>query len=423
MFVTGPPLDRSTLLALALLSALAIIAELLGFFLSSSAKGSIAFIPYLAAVLIVPSWATVVSAVAVKLAAELLRGAQPIKVVFNVSQHAVATAFAIAVYLGLGGTSLLEQLDLGLAAVTVTSGLPALGALAASFIANGILVTGVIAINTNRQFHDVIRETFLPSLGLDLLATPVVFIFAWVYARYGPIAASALWVPILGLRQLNKTNAELDRMNQELLQLMVKSIEARDPYTSGHSRRVERFARQIARAIGLSSATVNRVSQAALLHDVGKINEKYAPILLKPDKLTPAEWEIMQQHPADGAELVSTMSQLHDLVPSIRHHHERWDGRGYPDGLAGEQIPLASRIIALADTVDAMTSERPYRPPLTYEQVKHELIRGRGTQFDPEIVDRLILNGLWLTIFAPPRDTGGSFSGPQLVGPASHGVG
>ena len=110
----------------------------------------------------------------------------------------------------------------------------------------------------------------------------------------------------------------------------------------------------------------------------------------------------MQEHPADGANLVATMTRLQDVVSPIRHHHENWDGTGYPDGLAGESIPLASRIIRFADTIDAMTTERPYRLPLTEAQVKAEVVRCRGTQFDPLIADRLLSSALWPTLFASP---------------------
>ena len=210
-----------------------------------------------------------------------------------------------------------------------------------------------------------------------------------------------MWVPILGLRQVQRTNLELEQTNEELLELMVKSIEARDPYTSGHSRRVRQFSTTIARAIGLSERQIEHVGHAALLHDVGKIYEKYAGVLSKEDKLTPEEWAIIQEHPADGAELVATMTRLRDLVPAIRHHHENWDGTGYPDRIAGETIPLAARIIRFADTIDAMTTERPYRRPLTEAQVRAEVIRCRGTQFDPEITDRLLASPLWPSLFAP----------------------
>jgi len=187
--------------------------------------------------------------------------------------------------------------------------------------------------------------------------------------------------------------------------LMVKSLEARDPYTSGHSRRVQHYSTIIGRAIGLRERDIDHLSRAALLHDVGKIYEKYAAVLSKQDKLTPDEWAIIQDHPADGANLVSTMTKLRDVVPAIRHHHENWDGTGYPDGLAGEQIPVASRIIRFADTIDAMTTERPYRAPLTESQVRAEVIRCRATQFDPQIADRLLSSPLWTSIFTSPSVT------------------
>jgi putative nucleotidyltransferase with HDIG domain len=202
---------------------------------------------------------------------------------------------------------------------------------------------------------------------------------------------------------VHRTNLELEQTNEELLELMVKSLEARDPYTSGHSRRVQHYSTIIARAIGLSERQIDEIGRAALLHDVGKIYEKYASVLSKQDKLTPEEWAIIQDHPADGANLVSTMTKLRDVVPAIRHHHENWDGTGYPDGIAGERIPVASRIIRFADTIDAMTTERPYRAPLTEGQVRAEVIRCRASQFDPQIADRLLSSPLWTAIFTSPN--------------------
>lgn len=404
LYSLQPGVNARDVTALVLLGALAIVAESLSFVLSAAAKGSIAFIPYLASILIVPSWSAVAVAVGIKLCVEIVRRAEPLKALFNVAQHALTTGFALLAYVSLGGDSLLSLVDVGLGAASLRVGMPAIAALTASFFINSTLVSGAIALSSGRTLREAWRETHLGSIGVDLLASPIVFIFAWVYAKHGPIAASVIWVPILGIRQLNKANSDLDRMNRELLQLMVKSIEARDPYTSGHSRRVEHFAGLIARALRLPDRESRRVVQAALLHDVGKIHEKYAPILLKADRLSPSEWATIQQHPIDGAELVATMTQLKDLVPAIRHHHERWDGAGYPDGLSNEQIPMAARIIALADTIDAMTSARPYRPALTPEEVRRELIRCRGTQFDPDIVDRLLVDSAWQTIFSPPRD-------------------
>jgi putative nucleotidyltransferase with HDIG domain len=236
----------------------------------------------------------------------------------------------------------------------------------------------------------------------------VIFVFAWVYAYFGAIGAALVWVPFLSLRHVTRANVEFQRTNEELLQLMVKSIEARDPYTSGHSRRVARYAVAIARLLGRSEKEVKDIEMAALLHDVGKIYEKYGPILSSTGRLSAAEWTVMQEHPIDGANLVSTITRMRHLVPAVRHHHENWDGSGYPDRIAGENIPVASRIIMFADTIDAMTSERPYRRPLSEAEVCAELLRCRGKQFDPSISDRLLTAGVWKTLFGEATSRGQS---------------
>jgi putative nucleotidyltransferase with HDIG domain len=235
------------------------------------------------------------------------------------------------------------------------------------------------------------------------MTAPVVFGFAYLYTYFGPIAAALLWVPLVGFRHWAKTTVDLAQTNRELLELMIKSIEARDPYTSGHSRRVSQYATIIARAMRLNERDIEKIGTAALLHDVGKIHEKYGPILRKTEKLNLDEWAIMKEHPADGATLVATMTRLTEFVPAIRHHHERWGGAGYPDGLSGDSIPLASRVIMVADTIDAMTTVRPYRKALSEADVRSELLKHRGEQFDPEIVDTLLSSVQWRQIFTPPH--------------------
>jgi putative nucleotidyltransferase with HDIG domain len=404
--------------AVLLLCALAVVAEVLTFLLPNSAHGSIGFIAYLAAVLISPSITTIGFATALKLLVEIAQRRDSLKKSFNIAQFAITLTLAVLAYRTLGGRTLLDLGDRSLLAATQAVGLAAVAAFAVSMLVNIGLVVGVIAVSSGRSSWQVFRETKLPTLGVDLLAGPVIFVFAWVSTAFGSIAAVALWVPILGFRQLNKTNLELEQMNQELLQLMVKSIEARDPYTSGHSRRVQEYAVIIARGAKLSGRDVERISQAALLHDVGKINDKYHPILTKPDRLTPEEWLIMKEHPIDGANLVGTMTRLRHLLPAIRHHHENWDGTGYPDRIAGELIPLDARIIALADTIDAMSSARPYRPGLTPEQVRAEIVRCRGRQFDPELSDRVLSSEVWSRLFPNEVVEHPEATGLRLVRPA-----
>lgn len=401
LYQLEPSVPQDALGPVMLLCVLALVAEALGVWHANSVIGSIGFIPYLALVLVVPNWIALFGAVLVRVVIEVMSKRDPQKALFNVNLQTITFAIAVMVFVMSGGVSMQGFAEQSLAQITVAIGLPAMVAFITSFAVNSTLVSAIIAAGSNRRFVDVWRATHISTIALDILASPIVFLFAWVYVTFGAYAATALWLPVLGLRQLHKNNLDLERTNSELLELMVKSMEARDPYTSGHSRRVQQFSVAIARGLGLSTSEVDKVSRAALLHDVGKIHEKYAPILRKPGHLSPEEWQTMQLHPADGAELVSTMSKLHDIVPAIRHHHERWDGTGYPNGLAGETIPRISRIIAFADTIDAMTSERPYRQPLTEAEVRSELVRCRGTQFDPAITDQILSAPVWRQLFPP----------------------
>jgi diguanylate cyclase (GGDEF)-like protein len=166
---------------------------------------------------------------------------------------------------------------------------------------------------------------------------------------------------------------------------LVSTVEAKDPYTYGHSRKVNTYAVALAEAIGLSPEEVSRVSTAALLHDIGKIGIP-DKILNKKGKLNRADWEAIKTHPRLGAIIVGNVPNLVPCVSSILHHHERWDGSGYPEGLKGEEISMEARILAIADSFEAMSSARPYRPALCSEKILKELRNGTGSQFDPELV-------------------------------------
>lgn len=400
------------------LSGLGILAQMLMFSLPSGGGGTIAFIPFLALVLVAPHWT---SAVAVGLAyviAEAVSRRPLIKAVFNVAQMSLAVALGTLCYLLAGGESILgmpiEELTRDVRLFVV----PFLILTVVFFALNTLSVSGAIAVSEGKSVLRVWRRNTLHAVVYDVLAAPVVLLLAWAFARTGPFGAICLAIPLFGVRQLYSTTAKLEQVNQELLQLMVKAIEARDPYTSGHSQRVAHYSKIIARAIGLTPRRIDRVGTAALLHDVGKIDEMYAPILSKPDKLTPDEWAIMQTHPIRSAELVATVSNLRDLIAPLRHHHENWDGSGYPDGLVGDDIPLESRIIMFADTIDAMTTDRPYRQARGEADVRLEFIRQRGRQFDPEICDRLLASPLWSLLFAPDQRQPTPISTRAVLAPA-----
>jgi diguanylate cyclase (GGDEF)-like protein/putative nucleotidyltransferase with HDIG domain len=170
---------------------------------------------------------------------------------------------------------------------------------------------------------------------------------------------------------------------------LVSTVETRDPYVYGHSRKVNSYAVALAEAIGLSPDDVSKVSMAALLHDIGKIGIP-DKVLNKRGKLNKEDWEAIKSHPRLGANIVGNIPNLVPCVSSILYHHERWDGGGYPEGLKGEEIPIEARILAIADSFEAMTSARPYRPALSHEEVVKELRQGAGVQFDPKLVETFI---------------------------------
>jgi hypothetical protein len=374
---------------------IALITHLMGLTLSrqgvGGVAGSVSFVPFLASAAISPDWATAAGVTGVCVVVQIVRRRPAAKGVFNICQQCLSVSVAILAYRMFGGTSVLSG-----------GALPYVGfvALFLTYSAvNSLSVSAVVALSDGRGLWDVWSENNMGTLAYDIIALPMIAGLAWVYARYGPPGAFIVAVLLLGLRELYNVNLQLERANQELLELMVAAIEARDPYTSGHSRRVSEHAKIIAQILGLRMSLTKRVGIAALLHDVGKIHEVFAPILLKPGRLTEEENAIMQTHPIKSEELVSKVSQLRDIVPAVRHHHENWDGTGYPDGLAGDRIPLASRIIMFADTIDAMTSDRPYRKALDADAVRSELMKHRGRQFDPSICDALLSSGRFEELF------------------------
>jgi putative nucleotidyltransferase with HDIG domain len=345
-----------------------------------SATGSIAFIIYIAAALVFgPTWCTIIAGLSITIAQLAIRK-PAIKIVFNVSQNVAALVAATAVYLSLGGEVPPRALDAAI--------LPLFGLVLTYLLINSSAVSGAIAISEGRQFGDVwVRNTW--SLATyDLIASAFGLGIAWVYSGWGVIGMAGVVLPILFLRHTYLVNLRLQATNRELLELMVKSIEARDPYTSGHSQRVSEIARALARDLGLSFSEVDQIATAALLHDVGKIYEEFAPILRKQGRLTDEEQALMRSHPVRSAELVSTISNLRGYVEKcVRHHHESFNGTGYPEGLGGDAIPIGARIVLVADTSDAMTTDRPYRRALTYDGLVRELDRYAGIQFDPRVVE------------------------------------
>ncbi len=192
-------------------------------------------------------------------------------------------------------------------------------------------------------------------------------------------------------RELHLKNIELRKAYLSTVRALSEAVDAKDPYTRGHSERVGVYASRIARELACEPPFIERIYLAGLLHDIGKIGIPDA-IIGKPDRLTPEEYLQMKRHPEIGARILEPVDFLADIVPCVRHHHEWYDGssNGYPAQLRATEIPYPSRIILIADTVEAMTSDRPYRNALPFDRVIEEIARFSGTQFDPEVADAFI---------------------------------
>jgi putative nucleotidyltransferase with HDIG domain len=187
-------------------------------------------------------------------------------------------------------------------------------------------------------------------------------------------------------KELETAYLKLKAANRQALLGLAEAIEAKDPYTKGHCGRVAAYAMALARECHYPEAELESLEFAAFLHDIGKIGIRDA-VLLKPGPLDEEEWKHMKIHPEVGYEIASKIDMLKPTMAAIRNHHERWDGRGYPDGLAAENIPLSARVVCLADAFDAMATDRPYKRALTLEECGVAITKSRGVQFDPQLVD------------------------------------
>jgi putative nucleotidyltransferase with HDIG domain len=221
-------------------------------------------------------------------------------------------------------------------------------------------------------------------LGVAVMLVPVLLL-RFSQSQY----ISRTTIMVSELRQKNaelvRTSQQLTEVNEGLIKALSQAIDLRDPFVEGHSQHVARYAVLIARELGLSDTRIENVRRAALLHDLGKLGIPDS-ILLKTERLTTEEYELVKRHASLGAEMIERLTPLAHLAPFIRHHHERFDGCGYPEHLSADAIPLEARILSVADTVEAMASDRPYRPAQLANRIMNELRANLGTQFDPVVV-------------------------------------
>jgi putative nucleotidyltransferase with HDIG domain len=347
-------------------------------------QSSVAFIPFIASTFLFDSgWAAAIAACAELTVELVVRRKAPIRAVFNSCQMGLSVIAAAWAYQALGGTfSLLEF---------KVFPLPVAGAVLSFFFVNTLAVSLAVAFAHGERIPAAWARIAGASLIYDLFSSLLAPLLAFLYVQFQIPGILLLIIPLYFVRHLYQVTLQLEQVNRDLLELMVKAIEARDPYTSGHSLRVSQIAGQIAKDVGLGHRAVEQIKTAALLHDVGKIYEDFAPLLRKESRLDATEKALMQTHPTRSAELVATISGFRGVIEqAVRHHHENFDGTGYPLGLAGESIPIGARIIMIADTMDAMTTDRPYRKALSFERVIQELQRYSGRQFDPQLVDVVV---------------------------------
>jgi putative nucleotidyltransferase with HDIG domain len=383
-------LPPSGLLGLAGLVAIALMSESLPFGVSVGATGSstasVTFVPLLASVqLFGPTAGVLVFGLTVPFAELFVRRKGLFRASFNFAQTIVATTLAGAAFSLLGGLSLHATADPDISSQLIPFVSYGLIFLTVNHAAVSLAITLSQGLPFRRVWHRLLANTGA-SLN-DILISPIALAVAFLYVQFGVFGIVVLVLPMLFIRYSYLTTSKLRESNADLLTALVKAIEIRDPYTSGHSMRVSQLAQQIAEELGLNRITVDRIANAALLHDIGKIEEVYTDILRKPDALTAEEREVIESHVTRGEQLLRDLSSVpEEVVHVVRHHHEREDGTGYPDGLLGDEIPIGSKIIAVCDAIDAMLSDRPYRDALPLPRVLEELQRHAGRQFDHRVV-------------------------------------
>jgi putative nucleotidyltransferase with HDIG domain len=300
----------------------------------------------------------------------------PLKFIFNVAQQATYVGAASIVFATIRGLDGPPAAFAGAAA----------GAVVAQSL-NTLLVAGVVSLSDRVDWKDALRQMtwIIPhSFGFGFVALMV----ATLYGSSGPLGAIFLIMPLFATRIVRQAKLGLDKQREDTLTEFVRAVEAKDPYTFRHSERVASITIELHKELGTPSAQLEKRWYAALLHDLGKVRVPEG-ILEKTSSLSPFEYALIKEHPGVGADVVSEIDLLKDLASEIRAHHERVDGRGYPDGLSGDEIPFAARVLAVADAFEALTSDRPYRLALSAESALDELERHAGVQHDPEAVDAL----------------------------------
>jgi len=321
----------------------------------------------------------------------------PIDLVFNTSQLMIAAACAAIIYRGLTSPGVLGS---GLAAELAGAALAA--------VALYVVSTSAVVIAVGRLVARSPFEIWAEAAGIELKQTAAIYTAGYLLAVVSngrPWLALVMMGPVAGLQLALNRSAQMRAQTVAAVESMADVVDRRDPYTYQHSQNVAEYAVRTARRLHLPDRDVELIRLAGRVHDLGKIAVPDA-VLHKQGRLTEEEFALMKKHPADGAEILAKFPEYRRGRELVLDHHERIDGRGYPRGLSGSQIPLGARILAVADAWDAMTSNRPYRTALDQDVALGELVRGRGTQWDAEVVDAFAATLPGAAELEPERHTG-----------------
>jgi hypothetical protein len=367
-----------------ILGALALLADHFAFSLPVTGSVSLAFAMSHAGLLYGGPMAAIVVSVLGSVSLHDIRAEKPLlQMLFNSAQLILSATAAGLAYVSVGGVPFAEGMQPGGLASSV---LPALLAAFAFFGVNIVLVGTWVAIRNRMAVGEVFRQQHFGVYWVSLLVLALLgFILANLLLASGWVGVLLLLAPFIIARQTFLAYRELEDAYAGTVRSLVAAMEAKDPYTSGHSERVAEYARMVAQRMGLGAQFIQRIEYAALLHDIGKIGMRTAT-LTKPGPLTREEYREIQSHTTIGRDLVSGVESLSDIQDAIYLHHERIDGTGYPVGLSGDAIPLEAKILAVADCFDAMTSSRPYRDPLALDTARSEILACAGRQLDADVV-------------------------------------
>ncbi len=339
----------------------------------------------LAMALLGPAPAVVIGVLSVLV--DQLRARNPLpRLITNLATYATFPLVGGLLIAAVAGALDLQEDDLAFSAVV-------LGGFVVALVLNFLGIAGDYVFHSRGSLAHEFRTIFVPVLPSELVSALLCVLVAFVYARSGFAALSLLVLVLVTfqylLRELLVSQGRAERLAAlqiGVLTSMIETLALRDRMTARHSAAVARYARETGTAMGRSQDELDLVHTAGLLHDIGKFAFPDS-ILLAKDRLTAEQRELVQRHPVDGARIVRGIDGYGPVADVILSHHERWDGAGYPRNLAGEEIPLAARIIAVADTYDVLTARDSYRKPISSEAAVAELQRAAGSQFDPEIVE------------------------------------